>query len=68
MRVLTPSVAARFGDGALDFVYLDARHDCPSVVQDLHAWYPTLRRGGILAGHDYLDGSTIAPSSGSGRR
>jgi len=43
-------------DESLDFVYLDARHDFDSVTEDLEAWYCKIRPGGILAGHDYLDG------------
>jgi len=41
---------------ALDFVYLDARHDYASVKEDLSLWFDRMRPGGILAGHDYLDG------------
>ncbi|MES2308286.1 MAG: class I SAM-dependent methyltransferase [Verrucomicrobiota bacterium] len=43
-------------DGSLDFCYIDARHDYKSVLEDLDAWYPKVKEGGILAGHDYLDG------------
>ena len=38
-----------------DFVYIDAAHDERSVMADLEAWYPLVRPGGILAGHDYCD-------------
>src|SRR5215218_5689654 len=41
---------------SLDFAYLDARHDYDSVIEDLEAWFDKVRPGGILAGHDYLDG------------
>jgi hypothetical protein len=41
---------------SLDFVYLDARHDEPSVRADLDRWWPVVRPGGLLCGHDYLDG------------
>lgn len=41
----------------LDFVYLDARHDYASVLDDIHRWWPTIVPGGILAGHDYLNGA-----------
>ena len=40
----------------LDFVYLDARHDRASVTEDLETWWPIVRPGGVIAGHDYLDG------------
>jgi Methyltransferase domain len=48
--------AARIPHHCLDFVYLDARHDRESVAEDLADWYPKVRPGGILAGHDYVDG------------
>jgi hypothetical protein len=39
-----------------DWVYIDACHFFDDVYQDLESWYPLLRDGGILCGHDYLDG------------
>jgi len=39
---------------SLDFVYIDARHDYKGVLQDLRSYWPKLRVGGILAGHDYV--------------
>lgn len=49
------SVAAsnNFADGSLDFVYIDANHSEPWVTQDITAWAPKVRPGGIVAGHDY---------------
>lgn len=41
-------------DTEVDFVYIDANHQREEVVKDLNAWYPKIRKGGILAGHDYL--------------
>jgi hypothetical protein len=38
----------------LDFIYLDARHDYCAVLEDIYAWYPKLRIGGIIGGHDFL--------------
>lgn len=38
-----------------DWVYLDARHDYDHVLQDLRWWAPTIKPGGLLGGHDYLD-------------
>lgn len=48
--------AEDFGERTLDFVYLDAQHHYEAVREDIRAWYPKLRRGGVLGGHDYLDG------------
>jgi hypothetical protein len=55
-RTTSLEAAARIDDGALDFVYIDARHDRDSVLEDLGAWLPKVRAGGIIAGHDYVDG------------
>lgn len=43
-----------FQNSSLDFVYIDANHKYESVVEDIETWYPKIRSGGILAGHDYL--------------
>lgn len=42
------------GINNLDFVYIDGNHTFDQVVADMCAWYPKLRSGGILAGHDYI--------------
>ena len=36
-----------------DLVYIDAAHDYLSVYADIEAWWPVVKQGGILAGHDY---------------
>jgi hypothetical protein len=55
-RMTSKDAAARIESRSLDFVYLDARHDYESVKEDIELWYGKVRPGGILAGHDYLDG------------
>lgn len=55
-RLRSTEAAERLADASLDFVYIDARHDYPAVLEDLAAWVPKVRPGGIVAGHDYLDG------------
>ena len=42
-----------FEDEYFDFVFIDADHKYESVKQDIEDWYPKVRKGGILAGHDY---------------
>jgi len=53
-------------DGSLDFVHIDATHAREvktrgkghvGVEQDLRVWYPKLKLGGIMSGHDYLNPS-----------
>jgi len=43
-----------FLDAYFDFVYIDADHTETAVYADLNAWYPKVRPGGVLAGHDYV--------------
>lgn len=52
-RGTSATVAAEVPDRSLDFVYIDANHRLEFVVADLAAWVPKVRRGGIIAGHDY---------------
>lgn len=47
--------ASEVPDGALDFVYIDADHQYAAVKADIEAWFPKVRAGGIISGHDYLE-------------
>jgi hypothetical protein len=53
-RKLSVDAARSFADASLDYVYVDARHDYAGALEDLHAWYPKLRSGGLIAGHDFI--------------
>jgi hypothetical protein len=55
-RMTSVEAAGKAEDHSFDFVYIDARHDYDSVKEDLEAWCSKVRPGGILAGHDYVDG------------
>lgn len=43
-----------FEDGSLDFVYIDANHEFRYIAEDLYEWTKKVRKGGIVAGHDYF--------------
>ena len=44
-----------FARDYFDFVFIDADHTYAGVKADFAAWYPRLRSGGVMAGHDYVD-------------
>jgi predicted O-methyltransferase YrrM len=54
-RTTSLAAAATFQPDWVDLVFLDASHDEASVAADIAAWWPTLRPGGVVAGHDYRD-------------
>jgi|GEM_PF-643433 len=45
--------ASTFDDGDLDFVFIDADHSYEGCSADIAAWYPKVRAGGLMSGHDY---------------
>lgn len=53
IKAYSPSAAEMFDDESIDFVYVDALHDYDSVKADINAFYPKVKKGGIIAGHDY---------------
>jgi hypothetical protein len=53
IKKLSVDAAKDFEDESLDFVYIDAAHDYINVSNDLKAWYPKIKIGGIVSGHDY---------------
>ena len=54
VRLTSAEAAPLVPDSALDFVYVDGDHSYEAVLQDLTLWWPKLRPGGVLAGHDWL--------------
>lgn len=42
-----------FEDESLDFCYIDANHRFIDIAQDIWYWSKKVRKGGIVAGHDY---------------
>ena len=47
------TAAKLFPDGYFDYVYVDGGHDYEVVKNDLMLWLSKVKKGGILAGHDY---------------
>lgn len=53
LRARSVSAARVFADVSLDWVYIDANHSYASAMEDLREWFPKVRVGGVLAGHDF---------------
>lgn len=45
--------ASKFPDEYFDWIYLDADHSKKAVLEDLNCWYPKLKKGGAISGHDF---------------
>ena len=54
IRALSHQVVDLFQDGSLDFVYIDGDHSYEGAKQDIRLWFPKVKKGGLIAGHDYL--------------
>jgi len=53
IRQKSLDAAETFANETLDFVYIDGEHSYESVKEDIEAWTPKVRKGGIVSGHDY---------------
>lgn len=49
----TVDASELIADNVLDFVFVDADHSYKGCKSDIEAWTPTLKKGGLLGGHDY---------------
>lgn len=56
LRLTSLQAVNVFPDEFFDFVYIDADHSYRSVIEDIKAWYPKVKRNGFLGGHDYSPG------------
>lgn len=55
------TISKEFTDSKLDMVYIDGGHTYIQVSEDIKAWLPKIKKGGIMAGHDWQ------PRSSDGR-
>lgn len=64
IKKFSMDAVADFDNGSLDFVYIDANHLFDFVVNDVIEWAKKVRKGGIVAGHDYelVKGCGVVPA------
>lgn len=61
IRKRSVQAAKDIANWSLDFVYIDAAHDYRNVLQDMDAWFPKVKPGGLFCGHDFDD--SLPPES-----
>lgn len=54
LRLSSVEASKLFKTNHLDFVFIDANHSYKNVLEDLQAWYPKVRKGGLMIGDDYI--------------
>jgi predicted O-methyltransferase YrrM len=55
MKMKSVDAAKKFDDESVDIVFIDADHSYEGVMEDIKAWLPKVKVGGILSGHDYFE-------------
>jgi predicted O-methyltransferase YrrM len=53
MKMTSLEASQQVEDRSLDFCYIDGDHRFDAVMMDIILWAPKVRRGGIVAGHDF---------------
>lgn len=56
LRETSLDAAKRFPLESVDVVYLDGNHSYKAIKEDIRAWLPKVKKGGIISGHDYSCG------------
>ena len=56
IRLPSKEASKLYNEESLDFVFIDAAHDMKNVLTDIKSWAPKIKKGGIIAGHDYGGG------------
>ena len=59
MKMTSMEALEYFPDRSLDFVYIDGNHSFGHVAMDLMKWNRKVRKGGVIAGHDYYSHNPI---------
>lgn len=56
IRDYTVNAVKLFPDNFFDFVYIDADHSVDGCATDITSWFPKVKPGKFLVGHDYRRG------------
>ena len=53
MKEYSVNASKYFPDEFFDYVYIDADHRYDGVKEDIVHWFPKVKKGGYISGHDY---------------
>jgi hypothetical protein len=53
VRMESAKACNLYQDSSVDIIFIDSCHDYDCVKNDIQLWLPKVKKGGILAGHDY---------------
>lgn len=54
-RAFSENIVSTFKDGYFDWIYIDAVHTYQAVRIDLENFYPKVKEGGLILGHDFTN-------------
>jgi len=52
-EMTTDEAVEVFADSFFDLVFIDADHQYEAIKNDIEKWLPKVKKGGLIAGHDY---------------
>jgi hypothetical protein len=58
LNMFSVDAAGLLPNGMLDFAFIDGNHGYEYVREDVIAWWPKVKRGGLMAGDDYQNKPT----------
>jgi predicted O-methyltransferase YrrM len=53
IRGYSKDVSEQYKNSSLDFVFIDGNHDYETVMDDIKSWFPKIKKGGMIGGHDF---------------
>ena len=61
IRATSMEAVKNVDDESLDMVFIDGNHSFRWVTEDIHEWSKKVRKGGMIAGHDYWNNVNERP-------
>ncbi len=52
-RMKSAEVVHEFSNDTLNYVFIDGDHSYEGVCRDINLWYPKVKKGGWIGGHDW---------------